>query len=182
MQIRGSRHPVENRTDFHPTGVFDLLERFVILCSFFQLHPLFCFCLSLPPGPIGTFFALPVLYQLAQKEWAPCNSGSWSCSTRLPTELHGCAGVETCPGKDLCSQRGASPPPTDPWDPPGPTAPPHKPSFRWGTEVPFCRSTVRHDCLCWFQLLSKEKNSFSSLKANAIAIFWWRLCRLLGTI
>lgn len=72
MQIRGSRHPMENRTDVHPTGGFDILEGFMVLYLFFQLHPLFCFCLSPPnPAPINTFFALPVLYQLAQKEWAP---------------------------------------------------------------------------------------------------------------
>lgn len=126
MQIRGSRHPAENRTDFHPAAVFDILERFVVLRSFSQLHPLFCFCLSFPPpsptAPISTFFALPVLCQLAQKEWAPCNSGSQSRGAKPPTELHGRAGAETRPGKDLCRQRATSPQLACPRDPPSPTA------------------------------------------------------------
>lgn len=54
MQIRGSRHPTENRTDFHPTGGFHILEGFMVRSSFFQLHPLFCFCLSPPPLLLST--------------------------------------------------------------------------------------------------------------------------------
>lgn len=48
MQIRGSRHPKKTGTDFHPTEVFGKLEDFMVLLSFFSLHPLFCFCFSLP--------------------------------------------------------------------------------------------------------------------------------------
>lgn len=76
-----------------------------------------------PPAPIGTFFALPVLYQLAQKEWAPCNSRSRSRGVRLPTELHGCADAETCPEKDLCRLCATSPPLACPRDPPEPHSP-----------------------------------------------------------
>lgn len=109
MQIRGSRHPVENTTDFHPVEVFDILKGLWHCFRFSSCIP--CFASASPslPPPISTFFALPEQFQLAQKEWAPCNSRSQSCSVRLPTELHGCAGARSCPGKELCRQRATSP-------------------------------------------------------------------------
>lgn len=167
MQIRGSRHPVENRTGFHPIGIFDVLEWFKVLHLFFQLHPLVCFCPSLPPLPSAPSLHCP---------WGtsmPRRSGlhvTRAAEVRLPAELHGCAGTKTCPGKDLCRQHTTSPRPTCLQDVPYPQPLSDRPSARQGTGMPFPCANGK----TWLSVLIpsiEQKTSFICQSKSKLLLF-----------
>lgn len=141
------------------------LQWFKVLHLFFHLHPLVCFCPSLPPLPTAPSLHCP---------WGtsmPRRSGlhvTHAAEVRLPAELHGCAGTKTRPGKDLCRQHTTSLQPTccRTFLIPSPSLPGPLP----GKEQTclFHLPVVRHGSLCSFKLLSRKKSFICQPKSKLL--------------